>query len=370
MRLEIVRDDAGLAGLESVWDKLLEQSATCTPFLRWDWVRLWWEEFHGQFELAVAVVRDEADSVLAIAPLMIGLEQDGMRRHLRHLGFLGGLGEAKGERMDFLVPSGQEAELTPLLCGIFQRLAEEWDAVRLNKLPEESPNYGHIMAALRECTVGAGVVIRTECACIRLTESWETFEKAMSGKQRRELRRRREHLKKDHGAYEALVTAEDAALRLDEFAELHRQHYPDGVSSFLTPASWRFHRRLGLLWLTGGKAMLPFIAVGTGMVGGIYGFVERDEFYFYQLGWSEAYARFSLGHLGIRWTAECCMNRGLHLFDMLPGTYRYKREWSQESRYVLDIEAYAPESVRATIFRSIRSLKRLVQRTSSTPLSE
>lgn len=369
MKLDIIRDEAGFRALEPCWDALLEQSAVRTPFLRWDWVSLWWEEFHEGFTLAIAVVRDDHGTPLAIAPLMIGREVEGVRRHLQHLGFLGGLGEVKGERLDFLVPAGREPELTPILCQVFHLLGVEWQAVRLNKLPEESPNYPWIVQALHLCTTGGGILKATQCECIRLSSSWTEFEAALPGKHRRELRRRRELLKQENDFQEQLVTSADMEVRLDEFADLHRQHYPDGVSSFVTPKSWRFHRRLAQKWLPSGRAMLPFLAVGGDMVGGIYGFVEGDEFLFFQLGWHSRLARFSMGHLSIRWAVECCMVRSLRLFDMLPGTYRYKKEWSQTSRQVLDLEAYQPESLRAALFRSIRHLKRLLPGSSPSSIS-
>ena len=364
MRVDIVRDEAGFAALGPYWDALLEQSATRSSFLRWDWMRFWWEEFHTDFALTIAVVRDAEGIPQAIAPLMIGLETDGMRRHLRHLGFLSGLGDVKGERMDFLVPAGREAEWTPLLCQAFQILEGEWEAIRLNKLPEESPNYPLISAALRARYTGVDVVTRTECMCIRLSDTWADFEAQMLGKRRREMRRRFELLLKEHSAQESLVTVADMESRLDEFAVLHRHHYPEGVTSFLTPRSWRFHRRLAMKWIADGRAMLPFIAVGSGMVGGLYGFVEGDEFLFFQIGWNETFARYSMGHLSIRWSVECSIKRQLKLFDMLPGTYRYKTDWAHSSRYVLDLEAYQPESLRAALFRSLRHLKRLLPRDS------
>src|SRR6218665_2437098 len=110
MTLDIVRDEAGFLALEPYWDKLLEQCNTCTPFLRWDWMRLWWAEFKTDFELVVVVVRDDVGVPLAIAPLTIGREHEGLRRHLRHLGFMSGFGFVQGERMDFLVPAGKEAK--------------------------------------------------------------------------------------------------------------------------------------------------------------------------------------------------------------------------------------------------------------------
>lgn len=365
MKLDIVRDEADFLALKPVWDALLEQSATRTPFMRWDWVWLWWEEFKTDFVLTIAVVRDERGAPLAIAPLIIGRECEGMRRHLRHLGFLGGLGEVKGERMDFLVPAGREAELTPMLCRIFRALEGQWQAVRLNKLPEESPNHAFIIEALQDCSTGTGIVTRTECSCIRLAPSWTEFEAGMAGKRRRDLRRRMELLKKEKVAQEKLVATADLDARLDEFAALHGRHYPEGVSSFLKPRAWSFHRKLAQKWLTEGRAILPYIEVDSAMAGAIYGFIEGEEFLFFQIGWDPDFARYSMGHLGIRWAAECCMDRGVTFFDMLPGTYRYKTDWAQTSRHVLDVEAYQPESLRATAFQAIRSLKRLFPQSSS-----
>ncbi|MEN3939814.1 GNAT family N-acetyltransferase [Prosthecobacter sp. SYSU 5D2] len=362
MRLDIVRDEAGFAALEPVWDALLDCSATCTPFMRWDWVRLWWEEFGADFELTIAVLRNDAALPVAIAPLMIGREKTGMRKHLRHLGFLGGLGEARGERMDFLVPAGNEDEMTPQLCEAFALLREEWETVWLNKLPEESPNHAHVSAALKACAVESGVVIRTSCTIIQLAGGWADFERRLPGRQRRKLQRAGEMLRADHQVIESLVTAEEAASRLDEFAALHRQHFPEGVSTFITPRSWRFHRRLGVKWLASGRALLPYISLDRQMVGGIYGFVERDEFFFYQMGWDAGYSRFSMGHLSLRWALEGCLARGMRIFDMLPGTYRYKSDWAPSVRYVMDLEGYRSESMRASAFRSVRHLKRLLLR--------
>lgn len=359
MRLEIIEDDAGFLALRPWWDTLVEQSATRSPFMRWDWARLWWEEFGADYELALAVVREAPGAPpLAIAPFILGSEREGLRRHLSHLGFIAGLGEAKGERMDLLVPAGREAELAPLLCQAIKKLAGRWQAVRLNKVPEESPNLPHLQHALRECATGTGVVTRTECACIQLMPTQAEQDAQLPAKRKRDVRRRRELFLAEPGAKEVLATAGEAEERLTTFAKLHARHFPEGVSSFLAPRAWRFHERIGRLWLQEGRAMMACLEANGQMAGAIYGFVEGKEFMFYQVGWNPEYSRFGLGHLCIRWAVECCIQRGLKLFDMLPGSYRYKEDWAKTSRHVLDLEAYQPESLRAMLFRAVRSLKR------------
>src|SRR6476661_400454 len=117
MKLEVIHDEAAFFALQPHWDRLLHQSATPTPFLCWDWVAFWWEQYRCHYHLSIAVIRGANGEPEAIAPFVIGYEAAGSRRHLRQLGFINGLGPLQGERLDLIVPKGREADLTPLLCA-------------------------------------------------------------------------------------------------------------------------------------------------------------------------------------------------------------------------------------------------------------
>jgi CelD/BcsL family acetyltransferase involved in cellulose biosynthesis len=67
---------AGFHALQPFWDALVGQMHTRSPFLRWDWMRLWWEECRQEARLAVAVLRDAEGVPQAIAPLMLARESD------------------------------------------------------------------------------------------------------------------------------------------------------------------------------------------------------------------------------------------------------------------------------------------------------
>ena len=45
LRVEVIRDDGAFAALAREWDDLVERAAIQHPFLRYDWVRTWWECF-------------------------------------------------------------------------------------------------------------------------------------------------------------------------------------------------------------------------------------------------------------------------------------------------------------------------------------
>lgn len=360
--LEIVRDEAGFRALEPFWDALVEQMATRSPFLRWDWISLWWEECRPKdARLAIGVLRDKEGVPMAIAPLMLAREPDHARRHLVALGFLAGFGEAHGERLDLIIPAGREAELAPRLCAVFKMLRHECDVVRLNHLPLESPGYPHLFAALKAGYKHAGVMNRHACRFTRLPATWEEYEARHSGTWRNQLRRRRRAFHESPAGGRTSLTGEhlSSTEAMRRLGELHAMNWPEDVSTFLTPASWRFHRRLAERWLPQQRAIMPLLESGGEVIAAIYGFIERDEFFQYQMGWSPACSRLSPGRLVIRACIEASIQRGLRVHDMLPSDYEYKRQWCPDVRWLVDLEGCNATSWRASAFHALRRLRRL-----------
>lgn len=370
MKAEIIRDAAGFRALQPFWDALLDQCATPTPFLCWDWVSFWWDHCPGEFDLTIGVIFNASGEPEAIAPLIIGQEAEGPRRHLRQLGFINGLGSLQGERLDFIVKRGREAELTPVLCEIFTDLRGEWDVVRLNKVPEESPNYPHLYAALEACGRGAGVLNHTECRFIQMPKTWGEYEAGQSGNWRRKMRKRWEVLTGEMGG-QLRTAGRDlpAGEAMADFLVLHAQHWPAEVSSFLREPSISLHRKFAAQWISQGRAFLPCLEAGGRIIAGIYGLACGEDLLQYQLGWHPEYARIGLGNLSMKWSVETAMANGFSRYDMLPGDYEYKHSWCTSSRKVADLECFHPLRAKAAVFQALRSLKRRVSKPTA-PSSE
>lgn len=360
LTLDLVRDEAGFLALEPYWDALVAQMATRSPFVRWDWMRLWREECGAGAQLAIGVLRDVEGVPRAIAPLMLARENDSARRHLVTLAFLGGFGDAHGERLDFIVPAGCEDDLAPRLCEVFALLCDECDIVRLSFLPQESGNTPHILAALERTFIRAGVLNRHPSRLITLPSTWEEIEARHSAGWRSNLRRRSKAFTSRH-----MQGWPERAF--DELCRLHACHFPAEVSSFATAASLRFHRRLAELWMPQDRAIIPMLEHEGEVAAVMYGFIERGEFFQYQMGWDDSFSRLSPGRVMLRACILEAIHRGLHTFDMLAGEYEYKRQWSDATRWLLDLEAHSPSSWRATTFHALRSMRR---RFSFNPLPE
>ncbi len=369
--LDIVRDEPGFHALEPAWDKLLETCATTAPFMRWDWVSLWWEENREDFTLAIAVLRNSRHEPVAIAPFVIGHDLQKARRPLRQLAFIGGIGQIKLQRFDFLVPQGLEEHFTPLLCEAFRELRPQWDTVRLTCIPEESPNLPIIHEALKKCGLGAAIFNRLESRCIApLPVNWEGYENLHSKNWRSKIRRRWKAMSNGHEA-RTLLGGQDkpAAESMRMLAALHANRWPVGVSEFLHERAQRFHLKLAERWLPDGRAILPYIEIDGQPAGVMYGFHEGDSFYQYQMGWDPAFTKISMGKLAMMWCIQSAMKLGVVTYDMLPGDFAYKAQWCNAIRYTVDVETFHPFSPAALIFRTLRQLKRLTTREKSEAVS-
>jgi CelD/BcsL family acetyltransferase involved in cellulose biosynthesis len=365
LNLSIVRDEAAFYALREDWQRLHAASATCSPFQHWEWVQLWWQECRAEYELALGIVREGVDGpVCGIAPLVIGPDREGLRRNMRHLGFIHGLGPVQGERLDFLVAAGDEARVMPMLSQIIQRTRGQWDAVRLNKVPQESANYSYLLGALRHVGCGVDEMNTTICHSLRLPETWDGLLATRSGDWRSKTKRSWKKLQEGRQLQiihtSSAGEGQDVPGLIDTFFRLHSLHWPDGKSSFTAERMQRVHRQLLAQWLPEKTANLSFIQLDDQFVAGVYTLHQGQEAYLYQQGWDPTFSQLSLGQLIIQTNLQHCLeNHGARLYDMLPGDYDYKRRLCNHARYTVDLECFNPESLRAHTFRLLRKIKRL-----------
>lgn len=359
IRVEILESTAEFDALQPHWDQLVDRMAVCTPFVRWDWMRGWWQVHRRDFELCIAVARDPAGRPVGIAPFVIGYDQHGGRHHLNQLFFLAGCGAAQGERLDFIVPAGWEPYVTPELARAIGMLETRWDAVRLNRIPEESPNLPHLLRVTQDGGVALEVLNRSLCHTIDLPADMDAFDHSRSGDWRRNLNRNWRHLAKHHAARKGVAGRDAAPMEVfDRMGRLHAMRIAPVHSHFLQPDAWRFHRKLAEKWLWCGRAAMTYIETDRGISAATLVLMDRGEASLFQLGWDPFFARQSLGCVTIRWSIEHAIDHESRLYDTLPGHARYKAELATSHRHVLDLEAFHPNNANASLFRWLRGMKR------------
>lgn len=360
LHLEIVRTEEGFLALENAWDGLLDQSAIRTPFLRWDWVSLWWKEYRDRFELAIGVIRDRDRQPRAIAPFVIGRDIRGARRYLRHLTFLGGLGDIMSEGMDLIIPAGMEPVCSPWLCRLIGDLRRDWDVAKLPMIAEESPNRANLFAALQRAGHGANVIERHVSRVVDLPACWQEMEARLSSNRRSAFRRKwRDLTQKCGGA--ALVAPPGVAgeALFERLLELHSMRWEGAESQFLGEAARRFHRSLVSRWWPQGRIVMPSLQIDGRPIAMTYNFVEDGKLWYYQAGRDPNLEHLSVGKLALGWSIKVAITMGLRQFDFLPGDSDIKRMWTDQVRHLEDLEGFGRASVRAWLFRAMRAMKRI-----------
>ncbi|HYF37175.1 MAG TPA: GNAT family N-acetyltransferase [Prosthecobacter sp.] len=369
---EIVTTVEAFEALSVHWDVLVNQMAAPTPFLRWAWARRWVRQFSRHHRLAVGVLRGDCGVPLAIAPFAICRGKTPVRRWLRHLSWIGGLGEVSAERMDLIVPAGRERELTPRLLRCMDATRPQWDAVWLPAVPSDSPNLAAMEEALDRVGVGCEEIETSPCRYAALPTDGSGCDEHRSGRWRRNLRNRWRTFCDEHDGRRCLSSVDmPHEEALDHLARLHELQWPAGESNFLRPAAWQFHRGLGLEWLESGRALLPFLTAGDRVVAAAYGFMEGGAFSLYQQGWDPQFRHLSIGNLVIHWSLDLAAQKGVRTYDMLSGDSRYKAEWCPNLRHTVSLETFQPDRMRAQGVRVLRRVRcgwrRLAGREESVP---
>jgi len=356
-----VTDFPGLASLEPSWDPLLERSDTLSPFLRWDWIWAWANAHQDIFQPAVCVA-EEAGQVIGIAPFTLGREEKGSRRKLTQLGFMGGLGEAQGERLNLLMPAERINELAPILLARLHDLDHQWDAVRLNRIPAESTTLHHLTHALQRITrhTSAGVLNSTACRYLQMPfDTWEAFQASRSKNWRRKTkmlkRQLEENLNITYHRGPVSPTGEDVTEAL---FRLHLAQFGEDQSLFVSPRALRVHRQLIPKWLASGKTDMCYLMSGDRIVSIVQIIREGSESFAFQTGRDVALGDSAVGTAAFGWAVEHAFQTGSRTIDFLAGDFEYKRRWTQDTRTVLDLEGYAPSSWRARLFLTLRWLRR------------
>jgi CelD/BcsL family acetyltransferase involved in cellulose biosynthesis len=154
----------------------------------------------------------------------------------------------------------------------------------------------------------------------------EQVPKLMSSKLAKNLRYARRKLADEKISFDwkpaGAVTPSDLAhlYRLHRLRRLEVGHTP----VFENEARKDFHDEL-LKWSddVGGTAVVRAIQDDT-VVGVLYGFMWRDTFAYYQIGWDPAFRKLSLGSVLVMEAIDACSAHGIKEFDFLRGPEDYK----------------------------------------------
>src|SRR5262245_18309954 len=129
--VQVVTTFDGLLDLQADRLALETNVGAALPFQTWEWSVAWWQHLREdrrgvRDQLSVCVVRDQRDSVVAIAPLILTERPSFGPLRLRHLQFIGADPNITEIRTMLCRPELEE-ECCRLLRAHYAQSGDEWD---------------------------------------------------------------------------------------------------------------------------------------------------------------------------------------------------------------------------------------------------
>lgn len=333
MSFIFVHDDENLAALADSWNALLKRSITDVPFLRHEYLRVWWSTLGGGEwpggELWVGVSRNALGELDGLAPLFFTRTRDD-RPGLMLLGSI--------EISDYLDLIAAPVDVPRLCEVVLEALTTSgppgWEVIDLYNVPESSPT----LPALRMAAGRRGWSVRQEryqpCPVARLPGSWDDYLERLEKKQRHELRRKIRRLEShsDPIRWHIVGPQDDVGASLDVFLRL--MALDPHKARFLTPQMQTQFQRCARAAHEGGWLQLALMDYAGLPIAGYLNFDYGNRIWVYNSGLHPDYHWLSPGWVLIAYLVRWAIEHGREEFDFLRGAEDYKYRFGGVDRWV------------------------------------
>lgn len=335
MQFDIYRTLEELDTISDEWNELLSCcSASHVPFLRYEYLRSWWQTLGGgewqAGELYIVIGRAENGDLIGIAPLFY----TGNRFGEPALMLIGSI--EISDYLDLIVHcDDQSVFIDGLLSLLDSDRLPDWRVLDWYNIPENSPTLVCLQTAVRRCGWSYQQEQLQPCPYIPLPGDWETYLAGIDKKQRHEIRRKMRRVEEsDLPVHWYFVQDEDELdSEVDGFMDLMAQDPEKAL--FLTPLMRSQMHTAVHTAFQHGWLQLAFLEVAGQKAAGYLNFDFNDHIWVYNSGLNFKYRELSpgwvlLGYL-LKWAND---NKRLE-FDFMRGNEEYKYRFGAVNRYIV-----------------------------------
>jgi len=320
--------------LEQDWNSLLESSPSNVPFLKYGYLKTWWEHRGGGewLKADLNILSCWEDNVLkGIAPLF-----QSSLAGVQKLLILGSI--EISDYLDFIYSQDSSTEFfRQMLIFLLNDTRLNKIPMVLNNIPENSPS----ISVLEKTGQDLGYFISTEAAyhtpSIPLEQDWEQYLAKIDKKQRHEIRRKiRRAQDPATDTHWYLAEKQDTLdQEIEDFFTL--MAYDQEKKNFLTEAMraqmrsiihWAFHEDL---------LHLSFLTVKGQKAAAYLCFDYRDRIWVYNSGFDARFSEFSPGWVLLSYLIQHAIQNGKSTFDFMRGEEDYKYRFGAVDSHVLKV---------------------------------
>lgn len=334
MQLKIIHTFDALRADE--WNHLLKSSASDVPFLRFEYLKTWWQTLGGgewkTGELYIILGRqDETGELLSIAPFFITTNLDGENSLL----LLGSI-----EISDYLdiiaLPEHLESFIESVLDHLATNQPTGWQALDLYNLLETSPT----LCALKSSAERRGWRFERQelqhCPTIALPGDFEKYlAEQVEKKQRHEIRRkmRRAEAFEQPVRWYIVQNADKLDSEIEGFFNLMAQDEKKNL--FLTDVMRAQMKNSVSAAFQAGWLQLAFLEVDGKKAAGYLNFDYGNHIWVYNSGLDYGFRDLSPGWVLLGYLLQWANENGREQFDFMRGNEEYKYRFGAVDRKVV-----------------------------------
>jgi CelD/BcsL family acetyltransferase involved in cellulose biosynthesis len=378
VRIEKITTREGFAALEPVWNKLLEQSASNTLTLTYEWMSSWWEVFGEGRELYIllALVGNE---LIGIAPMLKRTVQHYGVLPFRRIEFLAS-GEDEADEicsdyLDFILKRGREEEAVKGIVKYIQEEDADWDEVLLTDVSGDSPNLPLLKTLCEDRNTRLQTMRDELCVYVQLPDSWDELLKNLKKSFRQKINRDRRAFAGQEGELKVIESREGFEEGFDALVELHQQRWlSKGMPGVFSSEKFtRFHRLFAPKAIQNSWLKL-YLALKDGEpIAAIYNFAYNHKIHSYQSGFRQENSGLHSPVVLLRsFAIEHAIGFGCREYDFLKGREgSYKFEWLPQTRNIVQLrlaQSRTKEALYTTttkVIDGLRNIKKSLKNTAT-----
>ncbi len=317
------------------WNDLLTCcSASHVPFLRFEYLKAWWEILGGgewdQAELFIVTATDEYNELIGIAPLFRTQNRAGEQA----LMLLGSI--EISDYLDFIV---RTTELEPFLIALLQFLSNKkepgYQLLDLYNLPDTSPTLSALHSAAKKTGWSYNQEILQACPQIPLPGDWESYLLQIDKKQRHEIRRKMRRAEEAESQVRWYIATEAETLdrEVEDFLGLMAQD-PE-KARFLTEAMRAQMQSIAHAAFEEGWLQLAFLTIDDIKAAGYFNFDYAGHIWVYNSGLDFSFRELSPGWVLLGYLLQWANDHQRSAFDFMRGSEDYKYRFGGIDRFVV-----------------------------------
>ncbi len=320
MKVERIREYKEFKKIRDAWNQTLFSSDQNSPFLTHEWLSTWWECFSQGCSLDVVLCKDEAGSILGMAPFMV---QENILRFMAS--------QEVSDYCDVVAVKGHEPELYRCLGDYLGMVHPEVRKIDLINIGFTSPTLDFLPRLASEYKYSSSCTDFEVAPVLELPASYENYLESLSKKNRHELRRKLKRIGSLEGIRVEKVT-ETKALEssLNEFIALHKQGHPSKYKFWEEPHMEEFFHQIARRFSCQKWIELNVCLYKNRILAALISFDYSDRVYFYNVTFDRNFAWYSPGIYLFNHCIQEAISNGKKVADFLRGREEYKYYFGAE----------------------------------------